>query len=54
MLSNTSWVNLPVGYGLTDHVGTDIEVAHPDVVFYDFYDAWNVPIPADKEQYMSK
>jgi len=53
MLANASWIGLPVGYGLTDHVGTDIEVAHPDVVFYDFYDAWNAPIPKDKDQYFA-
>jgi cellobiose dehydrogenase (acceptor) len=52
MITNSSWITLPVGYGLTDHVGTDIEIAHPSVVFYDFYDAWNNPIKEDQELYL--
>lgn len=35
-------------------VQTDIEVAHPDVVFYDFYGAWDNPIPEDKDMYLSE
>lgn len=76
MIGSDSWINLPVGYNLNDHVGvsmhgdlgaggstsmltrivskTDIEIAHPDVVFYDYYAAWNKPIPEDKDQYLSK
>ncbi|RWA05321.1 hypothetical protein EKO27_g9788 [Xylaria grammica] len=49
MISSDSWINLPVGHNLDDHVGTDIEVAHPSVVFYDFYGAWNKPILSDTE-----
>lgn len=33
---------------------TDIEVAHPSVVFYDFYAAWNKPILNDTEAYIGK
>ncbi|KAI1810818.1 cellobiose dehydrogenase [Poronia punctata] len=53
MISNDSWINLPVGYNLDDHVGTDIEIAHPDVVFYDFYGAYNKPIEDDVELYLT-
>lgn len=31
---------------------TDIQVAHPDIVFYDFYGAWDKPIVSDTEQYL--
>lgn len=53
MISNSSWINLPVGYNLEDHTNTDTVITHPDVVFYDFYEAWDNPIPADKDQYLS-
>ncbi|KAI8948354.1 cellobiose dehydrogenase [Xylaria longipes] len=53
MISSDSWINLPVGYNLDDHVGTDVEVAHPSVVFYDFYGAWNEPILSDTETYIA-
>ncbi|KAI1467582.1 putative cellobiose dehydrogenase [Daldinia caldariorum] len=52
MISEESWIDLPVGYNLIDHVGTDIEVAHPDVVFYDFYGAYRNPIASDTEIYL--
>ncbi|KAI1421789.1 cellobiose dehydrogenase [Xylaria sp. FL1777] len=53
MISPDSWINLPVGYNLDDHVGTDIEVAHPSVVFYDFYGAWDKPILSDTQAYIA-
>ncbi|KAI1394791.1 carbohydrate-binding module family 1 protein [Hypoxylon fuscum] len=53
MISNSSWVNLPVGYNLEDHTNTDIVIEHPDVVFYDFYEAWDTPNVTDKDQYLS-
>ncbi|KAK3944430.1 cellobiose dehydrogenase [Diplogelasinospora grovesii] len=53
MLSSDAWIDLPVGYNLNDHVGTDIEISHPDVVFYDYYGAWNKPIVSDTETYLS-
>ncbi|KAM7186733.1 hypothetical protein V8F33_011656 [Rhypophila sp. PSN 637] len=53
MIGSDSWINLPVGYNLNDHVGTDIEISHPDVVFYDYYGAWNAPIPSDAETYLN-
>ncbi|KAI1486834.1 hypothetical protein F5X96DRAFT_673238 [Biscogniauxia mediterranea] len=53
MISQDAWIDLPVGYNLNDHVGTDIEVAHPDVVFYDFYGAWEEPVVSDTETYLN-
>ncbi|KAK5651942.1 hypothetical protein OQA88_11484 [Cercophora sp. LCS_1] len=53
MVDQAQWINLPVGYNLNDHVGTDIEIAHPSVVFYDYYGAWKTPILDDKEVYLS-
>ncbi|KAH7067379.1 cellobiose dehydrogenase [Paraphoma chrysanthemicola] len=53
MISSDQWINLPVGYNLNDHVGTDIQVAHPDIVFYDFYAAWDKPIAKDTEAYLA-
>ncbi|KAI1775447.1 carbohydrate-binding module family 1 protein [Hypoxylon cercidicola] len=52
MISNSSWINLPVGYNLEDHTNTDTVVTHPDVVFYDFYEAWDAPITTDRDQYL--
>ncbi|KAH9906803.1 cellobiose dehydrogenase [Xylariomycetidae sp. FL2044] len=53
MISPDQWIDLPVGYNLNDHVGTDIEVSHPDVVFYDFYGAWDEPLVDDTEIYLA-
>lgn len=52
MISQDQWINLPVGNNLNDHVGTDIQIAHPDIVFYDFYGAWDSPIQADVDAYL--
>ncbi|KAK4123284.1 carbohydrate-binding module family 1 protein [Parathielavia appendiculata] len=54
MINSTSWIPLPVGYNLDDHLNTDTVISHPNVVFYDFYQAWNTPIEADKNLYLSK
>jgi hypothetical protein len=48
------WIKLPVGHNLIDHLNTDLIVTHPDVVFYDFYEAWNTPNEGDKEAYLQK
>ncbi|KAI0162316.1 cellobiose dehydrogenase [Xylariaceae sp. FL1272] len=53
MITSDSWINLPVGYNLDDHVGTDIEVSHPSVVFYDFYGAYKAPIETDAQKYLA-
>jgi cellobiose dehydrogenase (acceptor) len=53
MISNSSWINLPVGYNLDDHLNTDTVITHPDVKFYDFYAAWTDPIAADKDSYLN-
>ncbi|KAF2744904.1 hypothetical protein M011DRAFT_428071 [Sporormia fimetaria CBS 119925] len=52
-IKESEWINLPVGQNLNDHVNTDLVVRHPNVSFYDFYEAWNDPIPADKEKYLN-
>ncbi|KAI1274609.1 cellobiose dehydrogenase [Xylaria sp. FL0933] len=54
MIGNESWINLPVGYNLVDHVNTDTFITHPDVIFYDFYEAWTKPIPSDESAYLQK
>ncbi|KAI2638902.1 hypothetical protein GGS26DRAFT_602501 [Hypomontagnella submonticulosa] len=52
-IAKDSWINLPVGYNLMDHVNTDTYFTHPSVVFYDFYEAWTSPIPEDKSKYLA-
>jgi hypothetical protein len=37
-----------------DHLNTDLIITHPDVVFYDFYEAWDKPIESDKNLYLDK
>ncbi|KAK4106178.1 carbohydrate-binding module family 1 protein [Parathielavia hyrcaniae] len=54
MINSTAWIPLPVGYNLDDHLNTDVVISHPNVVFYDFYQAWNNPIEADKNKYLSQ
>lgn len=53
MIASSDWINLPVGYNLVDHVNTDTIITHPDVVFYDFYQAWDDPIPSDESAYLT-
>ncbi|QKX62083.1 uncharacterized protein TRUGW13939_09239, partial [Talaromyces rugulosus] len=53
MISNTSWIDLPVGYNLDDHVNTDTVITHPDVVFYDFYAAYTDPNETDAANYLN-
>lgn len=54
MISEDQWITLPVGNNLEDHTNTDVVVSHPDVVFYDFYEAYDDPIEADKDAYLNK
>ncbi|AEO69014.1 7e45c51e-662f-416f-b7f7-870b6473ba8f [Thermothielavioides terrestris] len=53
MINSTSWIPLPVGYNLDDHCNTDTVITHPNVVFYDFYAAWDNPIPSDEQSYLN-
>ncbi|KAM7188670.1 cellobiose dehydrogenase [Naviculisporaceae sp. PSN 640] len=53
MIDSKEWINLPVGYNLDDHLNTDTVITHPDVKFYDFYEAWTTPNPADKTSYLN-
>lgn len=54
MIGNDSWIPLPVGHNLDDHCNTDTVITHPNVKFYDFYEAWDAPIEGDKNSYLSK
>ncbi|KAF3022035.1 hypothetical protein E8E14_012745 [Neopestalotiopsis sp. 37M] len=54
MINSTQWIILPVGYNLDDHVNTDTVISHPDVVFYDFYEAWDDPPADDESLYLNK
>ncbi|KAF2017931.1 GMC oxidoreductase [Aaosphaeria arxii CBS 175.79] len=54
MIASDQWINLPVGQNLNDHVGTDIQISHPSIVFYDFYGAWNNPVKADADKYLKE
>ncbi|KAH7349010.1 cellobiose dehydrogenase-like protein [Pyrenochaeta sp. MPI-SDFR-AT-0127] len=53
-IAESSWINLPVGQNLNDHVNTDLVIKHPNISFYDFYKAWDAPIEADKAAYLNK
>lgn len=53
MIAQAQWINLPVGENLYDHVGTDIEIAHNNVVKYDFYAAYNRPVQSDATLYLN-
>lgn len=52
-ISRDQWIDLPVGSNLIDHLNTDLILTHPDVVFYDFYEAWTAPNEGDKERYLN-
>lgn len=54
MISSSQWLNLPVGKNLVEQTNTDAVISHPDVVFYDFYNAYNTPFKNDSTSYLSK
>lgn len=54
MIGENSWIYLPVGENLEDHTNTDVVISHPDVVHYDFYEAYDEPNATDAEMYLSK
>lgn len=70
MIKQKDWIITPVGYNLDDHTNvsilftwrsdftnfrkTDLIISHPNVTFYDFYQAWTDPIASDKAAYLSK
>ncbi|KAF7551666.1 cellobiose dehydrogenase [Stylonectria norvegica] len=54
MIGEDEWINTTVGYNLEDHVNTDTVVTHPDVVYYDFYQAYDDPIQSDADAYLGK
>nr|ADT70778.1 cellobiose dehydrogenase [Stachybotrys bisbyi] len=53
-IGERSWINLPVGYNLEDHTNTDLVFTHPSIVHYDFYEAYDDPIPADEQAYLGR
>ncbi|CUS12879.1 unnamed protein product [Tuber aestivum] len=53
MIDSAKWIKLPVGYNLLDHANTDVVISHPSVKNYDFYTAYNNPIPADRDLYLN-
>ncbi|KAF8539515.1 hypothetical protein BDD12DRAFT_882120 [Trichophaea hybrida] len=53
MIDQKWWINSPVGYNVIDHTNTDLVVSHPNVKDYDFYGAYNNPIPADRDAYLN-
>ncbi|TVY55535.1 Cellobiose dehydrogenase [Lachnellula cervina] len=52
MISSSSWIDLPVGYNLDDHLNTDTVISHPNVSYYDWPAAWDTPIAADASNYL--
>jgi cellobiose dehydrogenase (acceptor) len=52
LASENSWINLPVGYNLMDHLNTDVVVAHPNVYQYNYTEAWWDPNPTDAAMYL--
>ncbi|KAI5789240.1 cellobiose dehydrogenase [Pyronema domesticum] len=53
MLNSTWWILSPVGYNILDHTNTDLVVSHPNVKAYDYYGAYDSPIPADRDNYLN-
>ncbi|KAK4448586.1 cellobiose dehydrogenase [Podospora aff. communis PSN243] len=53
MIAEEEWINLPVGYNLDDHLNTDTVISHPNVMFYDFYEAWRNPNATDAANYLN-
>jgi cellobiose dehydrogenase (acceptor) len=51
-IAEADWIKLPVGHNLMDHLNTDLILTHPDVVFYDFYEAWTDPNAGDEAAYL--
>lgn len=54
MVAEADWINLPVGENLDDHANTEIVITHPNVEFYDFYEAYDNPIPSDEQKYVEE
>ena len=52
MANSSDWIDLPVGYGLNDHLNTDTVISHPNVSYYDWVEAWDTPIVSDANDYL--
>ncbi|KAJ6550421.1 hypothetical protein DFH09DRAFT_613173 [Mycena vulgaris] len=47
------WINLPVGYNVSDNPGVTLVFTHPSIDAYDSWaNAWTNPRPADAAQYL--
>ena len=51
-IDSKQWINLPVGKNLQDHCNTDLVISHPNINFYDFYQAYDTPFATDQELYL--
>ena len=54
MTSADQWITLPVGYNFHDHASTEVVIRDPRVVNYDFIGAFDNPLPADRDLYLSR
>ncbi|KAJ7730606.1 hypothetical protein DFH07DRAFT_162631 [Mycena maculata] len=49
----SQWIDLPVGYNVSDNPGITLVFTHPSIDAYDSWaDAWTDPRPADAAQYL--
>ncbi|TFK65977.1 cellobiose dehydrogenase [Pluteus cervinus] len=50
---DNQWINLPVGYNVSDNPSINLVFTHPDIDAYDNWaPIWNSPRPADAAQYL--
>lgn len=54
MIDSSEWIVLPVGQNLVEQTNTDTVISHPDVVFYDFYEAYDDPNTTDASMYLNQ
>jgi cellobiose dehydrogenase (acceptor) len=54
LIDSSQWINLPVGQNLQDHTQTDIVWTQPSISSYDYTGAYNNPIAADSNNYLTK
>lgn len=54
MINSTQFIITPVGYNLDDHLNTDCVISHPNISYYDWVGAWNIPNTTDATNYLTK
>jgi len=54
MIAQSQWINVPVGYNLHNQDNTDLVGSYPNITHYDFYGAYDDPIPADAQKYLNQ